>query len=50
LTGAAPSTLLVDRATRDALPQTAFACGSEHAAELKGFDNRVPLYDVTRSG
>jgi class 3 adenylate cyclase len=42
--------VLVDRATRDALSPTAFACGTEHAAELKGFDNRVPLYDVTRSG
>jgi adenylate cyclase len=50
LTAAAPSTLLVDRATRDALPQAAFGCGTEHAAELKGFDTRVPLYEVTRSG
>jgi adenylate cyclase len=50
LTAAPPSTVLVDRATRDALSPTAFACGTEHAAELKGFDTLVPLYDVTRSG
>jgi len=49
LTAAPASTLLVDRATRDALPQTAFACGTEHAAELKGFDAPIALYEVTRS-
>jgi class 3 adenylate cyclase len=48
LTAAPPSTLLVDRATRDALPQAAFACGAEQAEELKGFDTPVPLYDVSR--
>jgi adenylate cyclase len=50
LTAAAPSTLLVDRTTRDALPKQAFECGTEQAAELKGFDTRVPLYDVSRAG
>lgn len=50
LTAAAPSTLLVDRTTRDALPQATFGCGTEHAAELKGYDTRVLLYDVTRGG
>jgi len=49
LTAAPATTLLVDRATRDALPQTAFACGTEHAAELKGFDAPIALYEVTRS-
>ena len=50
LTAAAPSTLLVDRATRDALPQASFACGVEEVVELKGFDTGVPLYLITRTG
>ena len=50
LTAASPSTLLVDRATRDALPQTSFACGDENISEPKGFDRRVSLYEVTRTG
>jgi adenylate cyclase len=50
LTAASPSRLLVDRATRDALPTQAFECGTELVTELKGFDARVPLYDVTRAG
>ena len=48
LTAAPPSTLLVDRATRDAIPPQAFVCGREQAAELKGFDTPVPLFALTR--
>jgi adenylate cyclase len=50
LTAAAPSTLLVDRATRDALPGARFTCGDERAVALKGFDAPIPLYEVTRAG
>jgi len=49
LTAAPPSTLLVDRATRDALPRAGFGCGTEQVAELKGYDTRIPLYTVTRA-
>jgi class 3 adenylate cyclase len=49
LTAAAPSSLLVDRATRDALPGSQFTRGAERAVALKGFDAPVPLYEVTRA-
>jgi len=48
LTAAAPSSLLVDRATRDALPGALFTCGEERAVALKGFDAPVPLFEITR--
>ena len=49
LSAASPSTLLVDRATRDALPPS-FTTGDERAVVLKGFEAPVALYEVTRAG
>jgi class 3 adenylate cyclase len=43
---ARPSSLLVDRATRNALDTTRYSSRSIGAFSLKGFDQRVPLYRV----
>jgi adenylate cyclase len=45
---ARPSSLLVDRETRDNLETERFTSRSIGAFSLKGFDHRVPLYRVRR--
>ena len=47
---AAPSTLVVDRATRDALGAApGFTVGEEHAHVFKGFAQRVKLTRIERA-